>query len=169
MTHKYTGRLNKPIISKPKGLLDGEIENKAEAIRVTDERFSKFPDLFKAHSVQENDWFSLAFALAEAHVLGFKVIKPAGRKIEWHAIVKAEFRIDVDNIVLERGGESSVIEAIKLACRRDPWKEKTKKTTLAALKKHYYAADFKWMKMVEDAKKYNALLKTENQLSEPIK
>ena len=100
---KYTGSLGKTIAKKRMGLLAEEDDYQAEARLTMDEMFSKLPALFKAHDVIEGNFVALALALAKAHVPGFKVVRPAGRKTEWHSSVKAEFRLDVDAIVLESG------------------------------------------------------------------
>ena len=43
---KYTGALKKGIVRKRFGLLADEDDYKAEAMRITHERFEKLPDLF---------------------------------------------------------------------------------------------------------------------------
>ncbi|NML85381.1 hypothetical protein [Polaromonas sp.] len=140
---KYTGSLSKTIAQKRIGLLAGEDAYRAEAQRTTDEMFAKLPDLFKAHQVPEGNWVALTLALAKSHVPGFKVVKPAGRRTEWGIADKAEFRLDVDIVI----GDSklSVVEAIKLVCRLDAWKEKTAPMKISALEQHYYRADMRFI------------------------
>lgn len=166
---KYTGSLGKTIAQKRIGVFAGEDAYLAEAKRTTDEMFSKLPDLFKAHQVTEGDWVALALALAKAHVPGFKVVKPAGRKPEWDISHKAEFRLDVDTIIEKSGSKKlSVVEAIKLVCRLDDWKEKTAPMKLPALEQHYYQADLRWVEVVRDARAYNELPERERNLYESI-
>ena len=166
---KYTGRLSKTIAQKRIGVFSGEDVYLAEAKRTTDEMFSKLPDLFKAHQVAEGNWVALALALAKAHVPGFKVVKPAGRRPEWDISHKAEFRLDVDTIIEKSGLKKiSVVEAIKLVCRRDDWAAKTKTMELSALEKQYYLADLRWVEVVRGARSYNALPECERHSYESI-
>ena len=122
--------------------------------------FAKLPDLFKAHEVPKGNWMALALALAKAHVPGFKVVKRAGRKTEWNISDKAEFRLDVDGIVSESGDLLPVTEAIKLACRLDAWSSKTNPMTLAAVTKHYYNADLRFVEIVKKARAYESIVST---------
>ena len=158
---KYTGSLSKTIAQKRIGIFAGEDGYIAEAKRTTDEMFSKLPDLFKAHQVTEGDWVALALALAKAHVPGFKVVKPAGRKTEWGIADKAEFRLDVDTIITNTGNVLPVTEAIKLACKLEAWASKTKPMTLAAITKHYYTANLRFVEVVKDARAWDAHVKAE--------
>ena len=143
---KYTGSLGKTIAQKRMGLLHGEDECQAEAKRTTDEMLSKLPALFKAHDAIEGNFVALTLALAKAHVPGFKVVKPAGRKTEWNITDRAEFKLDVDAIVLKSGVLLPVTEAIKMACRSEAWAGKTKPMSLAAVTRHYYKADLGLLK-----------------------
>lgn len=156
---KYTGRLSKTIARKRIGILAGEDAYTAEAKRVTDEMFSKLPDLFQAHGVEDGNWVALSLALAKSHVPGFKVVDPAGRRPEWDISHKAEFRLDVDTIIEKSGlPKPSVVEAIKLVCRLDAWAEKTKPMKLTALEKHYYSADMRWVQVARDARAYESIV-----------
>jgi hypothetical protein len=156
---KYTGKLNKPIVRKRIGILANEDAYMAEAKRITDEMFAKLPDLFAAHGLQHGDWVALAMELAKAHVPGFQVNKPAGRKTEWDISHKAEFRLDVDAIVANSG--LSVVEAIKLTIRSDAWAVKAAPMTIAALEQHYYKADMRWVQIVKDARAYESIVGTD--------
>jgi hypothetical protein len=158
---KYTDKLNKPITRKRSGLLDGEDAYQAEAKRFADEMIAKLPDLFKAHEVPEGNWVALALALAKAHVPGFKVINPAGRKTEWSIADKAEFKVDVDAVVVNAGNNLPITEAIKLACRSKAWIAKTKPMTLTALTKHYYTADLRFVEVVKSARAWQLHLEDE--------
>lgn len=156
---KYKGSLSKTIAQKRIGSLAGEDAYIAEAKRTTDEMFSKLPDLFKAHQVTEGDWVALALALAKAHVPGFKVVRPAGRRTEWGIADKAEFRLEVDAFIDK--SKLSVVEAIKLVCRLDAWKEKTAPMKISALEQHYYQADMRFIQVVKDARAWDAHLQAE--------
>ena len=152
---KYTGKLSKPIPRKRFGLLASEDDYKAEARSLTDEMFARLPLLAEAHGVPSGDWFALALALAKEHVPGFNVVNPAGRKTEWGIAAKAEFRLDVDTIIKKNG--LSVVEAIKLAIRRDRWSAIAKPMKLPALEQHYYKADLRFVEVVKDARAWDAL------------
>ena len=157
----YTGRLGKTIARRKMGLLADEADFIAEANRITDEMYSKLPDLFYAHGVEAGNWKALGLALAKAHVPGFKVADPAGRPTEWSKFHKAEFKLDVDAFIERTKPEKlSVVEAIKRVIRQDAWSEKTKKMTLSALEKHYYDADRRWCKVVQDARAYELIVPT---------
>lgn len=156
---KYKGSLASTIKRKRIGLLATEAAYTAEAKRITDEFFSKLPDLFKAHGVTEGNWLALSLALAEAHVPGFRVVNPAGRKARWGVSYESEFRLDVDILIEESKPKAlSVVEAIKLVCRRESWIEKTKSMSLSALEKHYYSADLRWVQIVKDARAYEKIV-----------
>lgn len=158
---KYTGSLGKTITRKRVGLIAVDAYQ-AEEKRVNDEMLAKLPDLFKAHAVPGGDWVALALALARAHVPGFKIIRRAGRPTEWGLGDKAVFRLDVDTIVVNSGNTLPVTEAIKLACRLDAWAEKTKEPMkLAAITKHYYTADLRFVEAVKEARARQAHLESE--------
>jgi len=152
---KYTGRLKKPIVRRPFGILASEEYVRAAVKAEVEEMFSKFDDLFVAFALQNDDWFALALALAKAHVPGFKIVAPAGRKTEWSVVDKAELKLDIDAIAGR--SEVPITEAIKLACRLEAWAAKTKKMSLAAITKHYYTADPRWVEIVSDARAYRAM------------
>jgi|GEM_PF-2237069 len=152
---KYSGRLSKTIAQRRIGILESEDVYQTEAKRITDEIFSKFPELFVAHGVPDGNWFLLALELAKAHVPGFKVVKPAGRKTEWSIVDKAEFRLDVGTLVDK--DSLSVVEAIKLVIRLDAWATKTAPMTVAALEQHYYNADLRFVEIVKNARAWQAL------------
>lgn len=156
---KYTGRLSKPITRKHIGQLAGEAAYQAEAQRTTDEMFSKLPDLFEAHGVSENNCFALVLAMAKEHVPGFKMVNPAGRKVEWSAVDKAEFKLDVDTFINQSNGKKRPItDAIAATKRLETWTEKTKGMKITALAQHYYTADRLWIKVVADARKYKLIV-----------
>ncbi|MBA3774000.1 MAG: hypothetical protein H0X13_16365 [Ramlibacter sp.] len=150
---KYTGRLGKPITRRPIGGLLNLDESIRTAIEAeANEMWAKLPDLFAAHAVRENDWCGLALALAKAHVTGFKVADPPGRRTEWSAVDKAELRIDADEV---RDATGKTVEAsIREATKVDRWKEKVKGMKPAALRQHYYQAETSWVQMVKDARAY---------------
>ncbi|MDL2336457.1 MAG: hypothetical protein QFE16_01315 [Pseudomonadota bacterium] len=155
---KYAGPLNKPITRKRIGLLADEPTYQAESRRITAEMFSKLPALFAAHGVNEGDWLALSIELAKAHVPGFKVHNPAGRKTEWGVADKAEFHCDVDSKSAEL--DLSVVESIKQVIRLAAWKDKAKPMTMAALEKHYYEAEPRWIQIVKDARAYESIVST---------
>jgi hypothetical protein len=149
---KYTGSLNKAITRKRLGGLAGEDAYKAEAMRITDEMFKKFPALFSVHGVADGDWMGLAMALAKSHVPGFRSRNSPGRKTEWSVSDKAEFRLDVDINIASTS--LSVVEAIKHVIRTQAWATKTASTTIGALEQHYYKADMRWVQVVKNARAY---------------
>ena len=149
---KYTGRLREPITRRAMGLLEDDEAHHVESKRITDEMFAKLPDLFQSHGVPDGDWITLVMEMAKAHVPGFRLINGAGRKTEWSFVDKAEFRLDVDAIVSGLGGALPITEAIKLACRKEAWADKTKAMTLPAVTRHYYAADMRFVETVKRAR-----------------
>ena len=155
---KYTGKLSKPITRKRFGLLASEDDFKAEEHRTKSEMFTKLPDLFKAHGVTEHDYLGLILAMAKAHVPGFKLVKPAGRKTEWGDFDKAEFRIAVDG-TREANPGMPVTQAISRVCRLPSWHEKTEGMKVSALSKHYYGADSRFIAMMKDAKAYKSIVR----------
>lgn len=155
---KYTGRLAKPIAQKRIGILADATAYEAEARRYVDEMFSKLPDLFHAHAVTEGDWMKLCLELAKAHVPGFKLTKPVGRKTEWGLVEKAEFKVDVDGI--KNAGGLTVVKAIRQAILLEAWAQKASPMTIAALEKNYYEADSRFVQVVKDARAYESMVKT---------
>jgi hypothetical protein len=154
---KYTGKLAKPIVSKQLGLLATDDDIKAEALRVATEKVNKVSALFAVHGVELNDWMDLAFELAEEYVPGFKVVRPAGRPTEWQEYDKAEFKLAVDDMKSANEGIATT-EAIRRVCRLSHWAEKNKGMKVTALSKHYYAADSRFVAMMQDAKAYNLIV-----------
>lgn len=152
---KYTGKLNKPIARERLGLLASEEQLKAALQREANEIFEKLPLLAQAHNVKFGDWLGLTIALAREHVPGFKVVNPPGRPTEWGVTDKAAFRLDVDAVRQTSG--LSLEESIKVVCRQDQWKSKTKKPSLDALRQHYYHADGRWIDVVQKSRSFNAL------------
>lgn len=163
---KYTGTLKKPVTRKRMGLLQGEDVYQAEAKRIADETFAKFPELFKAHDVPEGNWLALAVALAQAHVPGFKVVKPPGRTTKWGLAEKAEFRLDVDTIIDSTGW--SVVRAIRKVMRTEPWLKVAEPMTIGALEQHYYTADLRFVEVVRSARAWQALPQSERDSYESI-
>jgi hypothetical protein len=155
---KYTGKLAKPIVSKQLGLFATDADIKAEALRITTEKVNKISALFALHGVELNDWMNLAFELAEAHVPGFKVNKPAGRPTVWGKYYEAEFKLTVDSMKAANHG-MTVTTAIRRVMKLDSWSVKTKGMKIAALSKHYYAADPRVVAMMKDAKAYELIVK----------
>ena len=152
---KYTGPLAKPIRRRPISLLRMEESAKEAAGAEVNEMFDKLPALFTAHGITEHDWFGLAFALAKEHVLGFKLVDPPGRKTQWAASDKAEFRLDVEAI---RSAKRKTLDrSIHDTVKADRWLEKTKGMKIAALRQHYYAADPRMAQIVRDARAFDAL------------
>jgi hypothetical protein len=138
---KYTGRLAKPVTRSPQHLLlaDALLEQNEHGHRATTEALAKLPDLFAAHGQDDGDWIGLALSLAFAHVPGFKMVDPPGRRTKWTAWDKAELRYDVDRI--RRGNPKlSVPAALAAASKLERWAKKTKGMNSGALKKHYYGA-----------------------------
>lgn len=154
---KYTGELAKPITAKKFGLLATDDLIKAEARRVVEARMAKLPALCAAHGVELGDWLDLAFELAEEYVPGFRVAKPAGRPIEWSEYEKAEFRLTVDDM-REANPGMKITDAIRRVQRLESWKSKTKDMKVAALSKHYYDADDRWVAVMRDAKAYDSII-----------
>lgn len=148
---KYTGRLREPITRRAMGLLEDDEAHQAESKRITDEMFSKLPDLFQSHGVPDGDWRALVVGMAKAHVPGFNVVTRAGRKIEWSMAEKSAFRVDVDAIVAASDKRLPLTEAIRLARRAETWADKSKLMSAAALKKHYDKADLRFVEVVKAA------------------
>lgn len=153
---KYTGTLAKPIARKRMGVLAGETQLKAEELRTNGEMFAKLPDLFKAHGVIENDFVSLALALAQSHVPGFHLAEPAGRPTQWGDYDKAQLRVAIDDMVTANKS-IPITQAIAKVCRLPQWAEKTKGMKAGALRKHYDAADMRWVQVARDAKAYESI------------
>lgn len=153
---KYSKELTTPIKRKRMGLLADDEIFQLEAKRIVDEMFAKLPALATAHGVPANDWFALALALAKEHVPGFKVVNPAGRPPEWTELDKAEFKIDIDKVRDASG--KSVDESMKLVIRHERWATKTGPMKIEAMRQHYYNADERLIRIMEDAKRYEALL-----------
>lgn len=152
---KYTGELSKPIAGRRIGFFDFDAQVQAEAKRITDEQFAKLPALFAAHGVDPGNWAALALALAGAHVPGFKVKAPSGRPTEWSFADDAEFRLDVDAAV--QAGAKSVDRAIASVAAADRWSAKAQGMKTTALRQHYYRAKESWIRMVSDARAYQAM------------
>ena len=157
---KYTGKLAKPIVSKQLGIFATDDDIHAEALRVTTEKVNKVSALFAVHGVELHDWMDLAFELAEEYVPGFKVVRPAGRPTEWQEYDKAEFKLAVDDMKSANKGIATT-EAIRRVCRLSHWTEKTKGMKVPALSKHYYAADSRFVSMMQDAKAYNLIVQAD--------
>lgn len=150
---KYPGRLGKPIVRKPRSLLNYEESARAAIAAEIDEMFDKLPDLFKLYGIQESNWCSLAIALAKEHVPGFKLVEPAGRKTEWGGVEKAEFRLDVDAV---RSASKKALDAsIREAIKSERWREKTMDMKISALRQHYYQADERMIKLVQSSRNYD--------------
>jgi hypothetical protein len=152
---KYTGELSKPIAGKRIGFFESDVQIRAEAKRITDEQFAKLPALFAIHGVELGNWASLALALAGSHVPGFKVRAPSGRPTEWSSADDAEFRLDVDAAI--QAGAKSVDRAITSVAAAERWNKKTQGMKTPALRQHYYRAKDSWIRMVSDARAYQAL------------
>lgn len=149
---KYTGDLGDPIASTRLGLFSSEEDAEREAHRIVAKKAEKIPALFQVHGVEVGDWPSLALALANAHVPGFRVGAPAGRPAEWTAADDAEFRLDVD-AALAAGGKT-VDRAIETVAKQDRWSKKAEKMKTTALRQHYYRANDAWIRLVSDARAY---------------
>lgn len=153
---KYKGNLGKTIALKQIGLLSDADAYEKEAKRITDEMFGKFPDLFIVHQVTQGDWMALSLALAKAHVPGFKVVRPSGAPKKWESVARAEFRLDVDAIIEDKG--LSVVESIKLAIRLYTWEAKTASMTIGALEKQYYSTDMRMVELIKKARSYELMV-----------
>ena len=154
---KYTGALKKAIVRKRLGILHTESEFQDDSQRIVDEMVSKLPELFAVYEVNQGDWVSLAFRLAQAHVPGFKVVDPPGRPPEWGPHENAGFHIDVDAVIDER--HLTVVEAIKIVIRMESWAKKTSPMNMVALERRYYSADPAWVKIVKDARAYEIIVR----------
>lgn len=159
---KYTGTLVSPIVERMPdgGLLAGDAEFAKEAARVKVAQLEKLPALFEAHGVEVGDYQSLALALAETHVAGFKVVERAGAKVKWQVYELTQFKIAVDDLVAS-GEASSVTHAIDRVRRRPEWSGIIKKSaTPSALRKQYDRADPMWVQMLRDALRYRETLES---------
>ena len=153
---KYSGELAKPITAKKLGLLATDDAIKAESRRIVEEQFRKLPALFAAHGVELHDWIGMVFQLAEEYVPGFREAAPAGRPTQWSDLKKAKLKVAVDDIRDTNPG-MTVTDAIRRVQRLETWKEKTKDMKVAALSKHYYAADTRWVAVMRDANAYELI------------
>lgn len=156
----YKGRLGKPRKFRPfPGGLFGPRE---EAIREWTERegreiFELLSELFKAHAVQQGDWFGLSLALAKAHVPGFSMEKAKrGPKTVWEEYDRAELRLAVDDLM--RGHATSVLHACQMLARKPPWASKLRgknKNPTKALERQYHNADPRVVRMAEKRRAYD--------------
>lgn len=160
---KYSGILAKPIVKQgKKGLLATEIL--VENVTVDsnnyeyNQQLNKLPALFFAHSVPFGDWMSLAFSLAKAHVTGFKVVDKAGRKTQWEMYDKAQLKLNIDD-EMKANPKLTVTAAITRVQKMETWKDKTKNMKVAALSKHYYAADERIVALMRKAIAYEKIVK----------
>ena len=155
---KYTGTLAKPIPRKRMELLVDDATFQAEAHRTIEAMFAKLPDLFKAHGVAEFNYLGLVVAMAKEHVPGFKLVNPAGRPTTWGDYDKAQFRLSVDDMREANPGMPTT-QAISRVYRFSSWEAKTQGMKGAALRKHYDAADLRWVQVARDAKAYESIIR----------
>lgn len=151
---KYQGALNRGIVERPIPLL-GNPNDQDEYI--TQQRMAKLQLLLAAHNVEVGDWSGLAIALAVAHVPGFKVVQPRGRKSVWQEYDRAELYLDVQKVIEDSGGAMTIEEAIKRVCRLDRWLEILKPMMLGAIVKQYHLADPRVVEAMRDAREYERI------------
>lgn len=155
---KYSGALAKPIPRKRSSVFACDESIKADVERIADIQAEKMIQLFSAHGVEVGNWVALSLALAKEHVPGFRIAEPAGRPTEWGEIEKAELRIAVDEMRDSNPG-LNISDAIRRIQRMDSWQARTGAMRASALSKHYYAADARWIAIVQDARSWNKLSK----------
>lgn len=162
MKFKYSGQLITQFPPSKLGPLATEEAIKAEEAQRLLAKFKKMDLLFDAHRVRPHDWMGLCFALAEAHVPGFRVARrPVGAPTEWTALRRAELYLDVEKTGLP----------VSAACRGlinyEPWKSLIPKARGAArLRDEYYKADQRMVKVLRSARAYDALVPDSAPLAE---
>lgn len=157
---KYIGKLQARVVERQLGLLASDADFEAESKRQFDEMAAKLPELCSVHGVKYGNWLALVFAMAGEHVPGFKIQQRAGRKPEWNAFNKAEFRIDVDSI-LYANPKMLIKTALSKVQTFERWKAITKPMTIDALRKHYDLADSREIDIVRKARAWDALPQNE--------
>lgn len=106
-------------------------------------------DLFEAHGVEQGEWVHLCYALAAAHVPGFKLAKGRkGRPRKWNEHDRAALVVAIEETGLP------IKEAAEMLARREPWESKVTATRGAeTLRDEYTRADGPWVAMLRDARK----------------
>lgn len=156
---KYTGALAKPIVQKNRTFRLADLLNLKEFVdQPYKEMAAKIPELFAAHSVNEGDWQALAISLAREHVTGFNIVRPPGRKTEWSVSDKAELRYDVEEIIKAGLKKIPITDALRRVQKLERWSEKTKGMNVAALRKHYDAADISFLPIIAEARAYETIV-----------
>ena len=148
---KYTGVLTEkiklPAFPKPPSLLKHHEQSTNEHIqhsnkaliqsleKLAQSQYEKIPELFEFFEIPNNDWKSLALALAYKHVKGFQYeIKDskAGRKKEWDELklmgLYFDFALKRINLRLKNPQTSYSDASIATMLAKNEWKPLSAKT-----------------------------------------
>lgn len=163
-TAKYTGELLRPLVPPRIGLLMNEAQIAEKYAEIELERWKRMAILFDAHGVNQGDWQSLCFALAIAHVPGFKMAKGrAGAKTKWQDYDRAMLVLAVEQTGL------SVTEATELLAKQEPWKSMVSHARGAkTLHDEYYRADQRMVRMARVAQAFDALSEEEKEAARKL-
>lgn len=159
MAFEYKGDLLKPIRPSSLGLLSTSDDELDEQQRIEAERTRRMGLLFDAHGIRAGDWSRLCFALAEAHLPGFRIAKArSGRPAKWDDFDRALLFCTVmeSGLPLKRATEKLVHE--------EPWKSKCKGTRGAkTLYDEYTRADPRMIALMKSAKAFDDLPEEEKE------
>jgi hypothetical protein len=122
----------------------------------------KVPALCRHYSVEPGDYFSLALALAVAHVPGFSMAKaPPGAKTKWSHFDTALLRFHLDALK-ERHPTWSDDKAAASIAKEGVWAVKLRKTgtnPATTLRRRAHMADARWVKMLHNLYHYEVEIK----------
>ena len=150
---KYSGELNAPIPKPQIDLLASDAERAEVAKQLTTESYRRMTLLFDVHGVEHGNWEALCFALARAHVAGFKIARSSsGPKTKWDDITRAELVLAVEST-----GINNVSDATKQLAAQEPWCSIAKHGGAKTLRDEYYRADNKWVQILKKAKAWESL------------
>jgi hypothetical protein len=159
MKFTYSGDLAKPLKPPVIGLLMDD----DQIAKIGRDRFHeearRMGLLFDAHNIRHGNWVALCFALAKAHVPGFKMAKGrAGAPKKWQDYDRAMLVLAIEETGL------GVTEAARLLVKQEPWKSMTRATRGAkTLSDEYTRADARWVAMARDAKAFDSLPEEEKE------
>jgi hypothetical protein len=160
MTFKYSGDLIKPIEPPVIGILmtDAQISEDVRAI-VIEEHARRMDLLFDAHEIQRGNWMALCYAMAKAHIPGFRMAKArSGRAKKWGEYDRAMLVLAVEETGLKKRA------AAKLLAKQEPWKSLVKATRgFETLKDEYTRADARWVAIAKAARAFDALSEEEKE------
>ena len=117
-----------------------------------------FDALFTHFKIPYGKWHLLAGALAQKHVPGFSEQRaPSGRRPKWGIYSRASLAIAVDELRVARPS-LSVKRACELISDKEPWNVAvaSSKRKGDALRAQYMKADRRWVRVIRDARKFDA-------------